>query len=59
MMIKTLKPYGCINDLTIQFRFEQDGKFYVVDKTYNTAQVEESEYKQLTCPVKKYQKKVR
>ena len=58
-MIRIIKPFGAISDLVIQFRFEQDGKFYVVDNAYNTAQVEESEYKRLTCPVKKYQKKVR
>ena len=59
MMIATIKPYGAIVDRTIQYRFEQDDKYYVVDSAYNTYQVNESEYKRLTCPIKKYPKKVR
>jgi hypothetical protein len=58
-MVMTTKPYGAINDKAIRYRFEQDGKYYVVDLAYNKYQVNESVYKKLTCPIKKYEKKVR
>jgi len=53
MMIATLRPYGSINDKSIQYRFENKGKFYVVDKGYNPIEVSESEYMKLKCPVRK------
>ena len=59
MMVATIKPYGAISDKSIQYRFEQEGKYYIVDNAFNTAQISESDYMKLNCPVKKYLKKVR
>ena len=52
MMIETKKPYGSITDKAIQYRFEQDHKFYIVDSGFNTIEIEESEYMKLRCPVR-------
>ena len=59
MMITTIKPYGAISDKSIQYRFEQEGKYYIVDVAFNIAQISESDYMKLNCPVKKYPKKAR
>lgn len=52
-MIETIKPYGSIGENTIQYRYVEDNKFYVVDTTYNKMEVSESEYNKLKCPVRK------
>ena len=59
MIISTKKPFGAISDKAIQYRFEQDNKFYVMDNGYNPIEISESDYMRLTCPIKKYGKKVR
>lgn len=58
-MISTIKPFGSFADRLAQYRFTQDGKYYVVDEEYNQYQIEESEYMALKCPIRKITKKVR
>jgi len=57
-MIETKRPYGSMTDKAIQYRFEQDGKFYIVDRGYNTIEVSEKEYMKLKCPVRNVARKV-
>ena len=59
MMITTKKPYGAIGDKSIQYRFVQDKNYYIVDSASNVWEISESDYMKLTCPVKKYIRKVR
>lgn len=59
VMIMTEKPYGALNDKSIQYRFEEDGNYYVVDVAYNKYLVSEKDYKKLTCPIKKFRRKAR
>lgn len=51
MMIKTIKPYGGVNELSIKFKYEQGGKYYAVDKVANRYEVERAVYEALDRPI--------
>ena len=55
-MISTLRPYGATN-VPIKFRYEEEGKYYVIDEVSNQYEISKSEYMKLTCPVKKIKRR--
>ena len=53
-MIATLKPYGSISDNAIKYRYEEKGKYFVIDKGFNKIEIAKEEYMKLKCPIRKY-----
>lgn len=54
-MISTLKPYGATS--SAKYRYEEEGRYYVIDDVSNQYEVAKSEYMKLTCPVKKIKRR--
>lgn len=51
---KTIKNVPIhINNSLIKYRYEEDGKYYVVDNGYNKIQVDESTYMKIKAPIRK------
>ena len=51
-MITTIRPYGATSN-DIRYRYEEDGKYYIVDNAYNQFEVSKHEYMKLKAPIKK------
>lgn len=50
-MVKTLKPYGAISDELPRYKYEFNGKHYIIDKGKNKYQVEKIVYDNLNIPL--------
>lgn len=44
MMIQTKLPYGSINERILNYKYKQNGKFFIVDISCNRYEVEEEDY---------------
>ena len=54
MMMKTIKPSGVyVGESIIQYRYEREGKYYIVDKGFNKMEISQEDYMKLKCPIKK------
>lgn len=52
-MIATIKPFGAIGERFIQFKYEDNGKFYIIDNLFNRIEIGKKDYDNLNCPVNK------
>ena len=57
MMIETKIPYGSVSDRVVEYRYQENGKYYVVDNASNIWEINENEYMKLKCPIKKVYRK--
>ena len=57
MMINTKKPYGSIRSQDIQYRFECEGRYFIMDYAYNKWELEKEDYMKLKAPIKKWEGK--
>ena len=52
-MIATIKPFGAIGEQFIQFKYEDKGKFFIIDNLYNRIEIDKKDYDTLNCRIKK------
>ena len=51
-MISTIKPTGAYGGI-IRYRFEESGRYYIVDSAYNRLEISKEDYMKLNAPVRK------
>lgn len=52
-MITTLKPTGAISEALVMNKYEDNGRYFIVDTLYNRIEITKKDYDILKCPIKK------